>query len=257
MLMAIITLRAWYVSEYEPQGAIQTRPHDLRLAKNSLLKSGLRADFLDESHAVKESEWFQRYLNGEQIEFYIEGSGSYLISNIDLISHEIYFTKQDSLVYLEPTIFYSYQSLNPEPSNQIRSVIEAYLQKINANSRVKISLEQPQRITSEPIKLKSSQLTRLRRSLLFVADVSAIATLKVDGEFQQVPSPQVCVEVGYALQAKRLDQILLVQMDTDSQQDRVFPFDLPIFDRLCFRDQASLEQELPVAIAQQLERFKL
>jgi len=37
---------------------------------------------------------FQRYLEGEIVEFYIEGSGGYAISNIDLISHEIYFTKQ-------------------------------------------------------------------------------------------------------------------------------------------------------------------
>ncbi|MDX1978516.1 MAG: hypothetical protein SFT94_12660 [Pseudanabaenaceae cyanobacterium bins.68] len=255
--MAIITLRAWYVPEYEPQGAIQTRPHDLRLAKNSLLKSALRADFLDESQTVKDSEWFQRYLNGEQIEFYIEGSGSYLISNIDLISHEIYFTKQDSLVYLEPTIFYSYQSLNPESSDQIRTVITAYLEQFNQTARVKISLEQPQRTTTEPVKLKSSQMTRLRRSLLLIADVSAIATLKLDGEEQQIPSPQVCVEVGYALQAKRPDQILLVQMDGENPASRVFPFELPIFQRLNFKDEASLAQGLPKAIAQQLERFKL
>ena len=31
--------------------------------------------------------------------FYIEGSGGYTISNIDLVSHEIYFTKQDVMAH--------------------------------------------------------------------------------------------------------------------------------------------------------------
>ena len=91
--MAIIALKAWYLQQYEPIKELEKRPHDLRLSKNSLLKSGLRADFLDDSQDVKNSEWFGRYLEGEIVEFYIEGSGGYAISNIDLISHEIYFTK--------------------------------------------------------------------------------------------------------------------------------------------------------------------
>jgi hypothetical protein len=54
---------------------------------------------------VKNSAWFKRYLEGETVEFYIEGSGGYAISNIDLISHEIYFSKQDVMAQTEPTIF--------------------------------------------------------------------------------------------------------------------------------------------------------
>jgi len=50
------------------------------------------------------------YLEGEIVEFYIEGSGGYAISNIDLISHEIYFTKQAVMAQLEPTIFLCYQT---------------------------------------------------------------------------------------------------------------------------------------------------
>ncbi|MEO1148538.1 MAG: hypothetical protein AAFY26_23450, partial [Cyanobacteria bacterium J06638_22] len=73
--MAIIALKAWYLEEYEPIRELEKRPHDLRLSKNSLLKSALRADFLDDSDEVKESDWFQRYLDGETVEFYIEGSG--------------------------------------------------------------------------------------------------------------------------------------------------------------------------------------
>src|SRR4028119_576155 len=108
--MAIIALKAWYLQHYEPIKKLEKRPHDLRLSKNSLLKSGLRADFLEDSEQVKQSAWFQRYLEGEIVEFYIEGSGGYAISNIDLISHEIYFSKQAVMAQLEPVIFLSYQT---------------------------------------------------------------------------------------------------------------------------------------------------
>ena len=103
--MAIIALKAWYLEQYEPIQELEKRPQDLRLSKNSLLKSGLRADFLEDSKDVKGSNWFQRYLEGETVEFYIEGSGGYIISNIDLISHEIYFTKQEVMAQLDPVIF--------------------------------------------------------------------------------------------------------------------------------------------------------
>lgn len=103
--MATIALKAWYIEGYEPMREIEKRPHDLRLSKNRRLKTGWRADFLEESEEVKNSAWFKRYLEGETVEFYIEGSGGYAISNIDLISHEIYFSKQDVMGQTEPTIF--------------------------------------------------------------------------------------------------------------------------------------------------------
>jgi len=73
--MAIIALKAWYLDKYEPIREVVKRPHDLRLSRNSLLKSGLRADFLDDSLTIQGSVWFQRYLEGERVEFYLEGSG--------------------------------------------------------------------------------------------------------------------------------------------------------------------------------------
>jgi hypothetical protein len=255
--MAIITLRAWYIPEYEPLRSISQRPHDLRLAKNSLLKSALRADFLDESQVVKDSEWFQRYLGGESVEFYVEGSGSYVISNIDLISHEIYFTKQDHLSQLEPTIFLSYQNLKPTSSDLMRGALETAIAKINPKSRIQLTLEQSHRLAvDEPIKLKSALMSRLKRSLLFVADVTPVAEIMSNDILHLVPAPQVCVEVGYAIQAKRPEQILLVQVQEHSSQG-VFPFDLPIFQRLIVSDVKELTRQLPEAIALHLQRYNL
>ena len=71
--MAIIALKAWYLEQYEPIKQVIKRPCTLRLSRNSLLKTGLRADVLDDRLEVEVSEWFQQYLNGKTIEFYIQG----------------------------------------------------------------------------------------------------------------------------------------------------------------------------------------
>jgi hypothetical protein len=253
--MAIIPLKAWYVPEYEPLRSLTSRPHDLRLAKNSLLKSALRVDFLDEVQVVQESDWFQRYLAGETIEFYIEGSGSYIIANIDLISHEIYFTKREIMAHLDPTIFFSYQNQNPDSSHTIFESLEIAIADLNKKSRIPLNLEQAHRLTDEPIKLKSTLMSRLKRCMLFIADVTPVAIADTNPP-QLLLSPQVCVEVGYALQAKRLEQILLIQIQ-DREEDATFPFDLPIYQRMVAKDTKSLTKQLPAAIATHLQRFNL
>ena len=108
--MAIIALKAWYLAQYEPIKQVIKQPFTLRLSRNSLLKTGLRADFLDDRLEVEGSDWFELYLSGRTVEFYIQGSGTYIVSNIDLVSQEIYFTKVNSVSGLEPTIYYSPQT---------------------------------------------------------------------------------------------------------------------------------------------------
>jgi hypothetical protein len=254
--MAIISLKAWYVEEYEPIQQLQKRPHDLRLNKNSLLKSALRADFLDESEVVQEAAWFQRYLEGETVEFYIEGSGGYAIANIDLSSHEIYFTKQDVLAHLEPVIFFSYQQAFPESSDLLRDELNSILESLNKKSRVKLTLKESHRLSEGPVRLNSPATRSIRQSLLYIADGTTIAQLDQETPTQLIPSPQVCVETGYALQCKRPEQLLLAQMER-SQMNGHFPFDLPNDSRVLFKDKATLHKVLPKAIEQALQRFKL
>ncbi len=253
--MAIIALKAWYLREYEPARELEQRPHDLRLSKNSLLKSALRADFLEDSAEVKQSEWFQRYMEGEPVEFYIEGSGGYIISNIDLISHEMYFTKQEVMAHLEPIIFLSYQTEFAESSNLLRDELQEFLEKLNKRSRLPIALEESHRLTEGPARLSSTLMRKIRKSLLFIADGTPI--LHLDGTPPQlIPSPKVCVEMGYALQCKRAEQILLTQMDRPDLPGQ-FPFDLPSGSRLQFRTKPELRKLLPAMIETQLQRFNL
>ncbi|NER85103.1 MAG: hypothetical protein F6K42_37495, partial [Leptolyngbya sp. SIO1D8] len=175
--MAIIALKAWYLEQYEPARELEKRPQDLRLSRNSLLKAGLRADFLDDSEEVRQAAWFQRYLTGEVVEFYIEGSGTYAISNIDLLSHEIYFTKQESLVQLEPFIFFCYQTDYPESSDLLREGLQKLLEKVNRRSRLPLTLEESNRTGEGALRRNSPLMRKLRQSLIFIADGTSVAQL--------------------------------------------------------------------------------
>jgi len=254
--MAIIALKAWYLQQYEPIKELEKRPHDLRLSKNSLLKSGLRADFLDDSQDVKSSVWFGRYLEGETVEFYVEGSGGYAISNIDLISHEIYFTKLEVMAQLEPIIFLSYQSEYKTSSEALRNALSKTLESFNQRSRLPLTLEESRRPVGEPMRLSSTQMRKIRKSLLFVADGTSVARIEGEKTPLLIPSPNVCVEIGYALTTKRTEQILLVQMDRQDLPGQ-FPFDLPNYQQLLFQKPEELPQTLPSVLDTLLQRYNL
>ncbi len=254
--MAIIALKAWYLQQYEPIKELEKRPHDLRLSKNSLLKSGLRADFLDDSQDVKNSEWFGRYLEGDTIEFYIEGSGGYAISNIDLISHEIYFTKQEVMGQLEPIIFLSYQTEYNASSEALRNALSDTLETFNQRSRIPLTLEASRRPVGEPMRLNSTQMRKIRKSLLFIADGTPVARSEGENKSLAIPSPNVCVEIGYALTAKRTEQILLAKMERSDLPGQ-FPFDLPSYQQLLFQKPDELNRTLPSVLETLLQRFNL
>ncbi|HEY9892902.1 MAG TPA: hypothetical protein V6D37_14080 [Candidatus Sericytochromatia bacterium] len=254
--MAIIALKAWYLQHYEPLKELEKRPHDLRLSKNSLLKSGLRADFLDDSQDVKNSAWFGRYLEGEIIEFYVEGSGGYAIANIDLISHEIYFTKLEVMAQLEPVIFLSCQTEYNTSSEALRNALSQTLLTFNQRSRLPLTLQESRRPPGEPMRLNSTQMRKIRKSLLFIADGTPIARIEGESKALSIPSPNVCVEVGYALTAKRTEQILLARMERPDLLGQ-FPFDLPNYQQLSFQEANELERTLPTVLETLLQRFNL
>lgn len=254
--MAIIALKAWYLQKYEPVKELELRPHDLRLSKNSLLKSGLRADFLEDSEEVRSSAWFQSYLEGEVVEFYIEGSGGYTISNIDLISHEIYFTKQTVMALLEPTIFLSYQTEFAAANQALREELNNTLEILNKRSRLPLTLVESLRKSDSPVRLNRRMMQNIRKSLLFVADSTPITSIPGRETNSLIPNPNVCVEMGFAIQSKRTEQILLAQMERPDLEGQ-FPFDLPKLQSLQFKDGKELNKILPKVIETQLQRFNL
>lgn len=253
--MAIIALKAWYLDKYEPLQELQKRNHDLRLSKNSLLKSALRADFLEDSEEIKKSGWFQRYLDGEVVEFYIEGSGGYTIANIDISSHEIYFIKQTTIAQMEPTIFLCHQNEYADSSQILRESLNKVLENLNKRSRFPINLAESPRPGNSPVRLSSTATRKIRKCLLFIADGTPVA--QIEGKTAQIIlSPSVCVEIGYAITSKRSEQILIAQMSRP-ELSGIYPFELPSYQSLAFNDSAELDKALPQVIETQLQRFNL
>ena len=254
--MAIIALKAWYLEQYEPIATLEQRPPTLRLNRNSLMRSALRADFLDDSQAVRQTEWFGRYLTGEAVEFYIEGSGGYGVANIDLISHEIYFTKLEVLAQLEPIIYYCPQVEYPAGQEAIAGILPEIIQDLNKKSRLPLSLVTSPRLKKETTRLSGTQFRQIKKSLLFIADGTAIAQVSISDSKQLLPSPQVCLEMGFALQSKPSEQILLLKMErSDLHGD--YPFDLPSHQQLTCKSAPELEQSLPSVLESLLQKYNL
>ena len=254
--MAIIALRAWYIEQYEPIREVIKKPCDLRLSRNSLLKTGMRADFLNDRQKIETSLWFGCYLEGIKVEFYIEGSGFYVISNIDLVSQEIYFTKQESLSGLEPVIYYSPQTEYQIATDIITPILETTVAQLSARSRVPLTLEVASRPEKTPLRLSRNQLKNIRKSLLYIADATPIATIKQADQTNLVLSSNTCVEIGYAIETKDNGQILLLKQQRPDLSGKS-PFDVPDYKELIFKNKSELEKTLPGLIETLLQRFAI
>lgn len=254
--MAIIALKAWYLEQYEPIKQVIKQPHTLRLSRNSLLKTGLRADFLDDRLEVEGSDWFQLYLSGKAVEFYIQGSGTYIVSNIDLVSQEIYFTKSISISGLEPTIYYSPQSHCQTANQAITAVLEAIVVDLSERSRIPLSIAVTPRSPGSPLRLSNSQFRKISKSLLLIADVTPINSIPGEKQPELLIEPTVCVELGYGIQTKDNGQILLLQMERPDLPG-LAPFDMANYKQLSFTDEAQLAKSLPKLLKTLLQRYSL
>lgn len=253
--MAIIALKAWYLEQYEPIKETIQKPCTLRLSRNSLLKTGLRADFLDDRTEVEGSDWFQRYLEGKTVEFYIQGSGTYLVSNIDLVSQEIYFTKCNSISGLEPIIYYSPQNHDRAANDAITSTLNSIIDDLNERSRIPLSLEVTPQSSESPLRLSNSQFRKITKSLLLIADVTPISSIS-GKQPELLIDPNVCVELGYGIQDKDNGQILLLNRSRQDLQGKM-PFDMAGYKQLSFTDVEGLSKSLPKLIKTLLQRYNL
>ena len=99
-------------------------------------------------------------------------------------------------------------------------------------------------------------MRKIRRSLLFIADTTPIAASQQKETATVIPSPHVCVEIGYAIESKRTEQIVLARMER-TELSGESPFEWQSSQIIQFRDTKELAKTLPQAIENQLLRFKL
>ncbi len=254
--MAIIALKAWYLEQYEPIKKVIQKPYTLRLSRNSLLKTGLRVDFLDDRLEVEGSQWFQLYLAGKTVEFYIQGSGTYVVSNIDLVSQEIYFTKSSSTSGLDPVIYYSPQNHYQASNEAIISALQNIIDNFQERSRIPLSLEITPHTSESPLRLSNSQFRKITKSLLLIADVTPISSIPGEKQSQLLIDPNVCIELGYGIQHKDNGQILLLNMERPDLRGKM-PFDMAGYKQLSFTDAAQLAKSLPKLVKTLLQRYSL
>lgn len=257
--MAIIALRAWYLAQYEPIKQIIQQPFSLRLSRNSLLKTGLRADFLDDRLEVEGSDWFQLYLSGKTVEFYIQGSGTYVVSNIDLVSQEIYFTKCTSISGLEPTIYYSPQTHHQAANEAITATLNQIIVDVSKRSRIPLTLAVTPSTSDSPLRLSNSQFRKISKSLLLIADVTpvhSIPSVTKSDQPELLMDSRVCVELGYGIQTKDHGQILLLSQERPDLPGKT-PFDMAGYKQLSFTDGKELGKSLPKLIDTLLQRYSL
>jgi len=254
--VAIIALKAWYLKQYEPIKTLIKKPCTLRLSRNNLLKTGLRADFLDDRLEVEGSEWFQLYLEGRSIKFYIQGSGSYVVSNIDLVSQEIYLTKCTSISGLEPIIYYAPQSHNQVAYEGITNALEDIVANLSSKSRIPLTLEVTPRSSESPLRLSNSQFRKITKSLLLIADITPISSVSGANQSSLLIDSNVCIELGYGIQSKDNGQILLLNME-NRDLDGVMPFDMASYRQLSFKAPNQINKSLPKLINTLLQRYNL
>lgn len=254
--MAIIALKAWYLEQYEPIKKVIQKPCTLRLSRNSLLKTGLRADFLDDRLEVEGSDWFQLYLEGKTVEFYIQGSGSYLVSNIDLVSQEIYFTKCSSISGLEPIIYYSPQRYYQPAYEAITETLNSTIEQLAERSRIPLALEITPHSPESPLRLSNSQFRRISKSLLLIADVTPVGMIAGETQSSLLVDSNVSVELGYAIQGKDHGQILLLNMERPDLKGKL-PFDMVGYKQLSFNKADQIAKSLPQLINTLLQRYNL
>jgi hypothetical protein len=178
------------------------------------------------------------------------------VANIDLISHEIYFTKLEILAQLEPIIYYCPQVEYPAGQEAIAGILPDIIQTFNKKSRLPLKLVTSPRLQKETTRLSGNQLRQIKKSLLFIADGTAIAQVSIGDSQQLLPSPQVCLEMGFALQSKPSEQILLLKMErSDLEGD--YPFDLPSHQLLTCQTPLELEKSLPSVLEALLQKYNL
>ena len=110
------------------------------------------------------------------------------------------------MAQLEPTIFLCHQIEYAASSEALREELQKSLEILNGRSRLPLTLVESHRPSDSPVRLNRTMMQKIRKSLLFVADTTPIAHIERQKTAQLVPSPNVCIELGYALQSSALNK---------------------------------------------------
>jgi hypothetical protein len=127
-----------------------------------------------------------------------------------------------------PTIFYSWQSDHPATRSFVRAALGLAADRADARVEDSIRVDSGTQGIAGTAAIADSIFKKIDDAAVFVADVTFIGTSekKSDhGDLKRLPSPNVLVELGYAIARLGWERIILV-MNIEFGPAELLPFDL-------------------------------
>jgi hypothetical protein len=266
------TIKCWHVTDAVSDPAIIERDAPtLRIFKKSILKTGYRAFADGDRGEIESHPWYLDFLLGDEVRFYIDGTGFYKLVNCDLADNELYFERLNLPVGHKPWIFYSWQSDHNPSRSHIRDALTAAISHINDNlgPRQQLELVEATRPEDGADDIVKAIKSNLDRCLFAVFDITNVATVPaksaVPGEETDQtdpndkakchPNANVVFELSYAMAHKKPAQVLLLkQKRTELGEDKV-PFDFEHLKRLNYDKPATLKKDIQGVLTGFLQRI--
>jgi len=257
--MNLIKVKCWYLrNSYFDITQLDKDSPNLLLVKKSILKNGYRAFFLNDKNEIENSDWYQQFLLGSVPYFYIEGSGLYILSNIDIAESELYFERNNKSISYKPWIFFSWQSDFSSSRNDIKDAIKYCAEEINKLNPInKIEIVESTRPEDGAKDILKAILDNINKSLLSIFDISNVSQVLQNNDKSQksYPNANVVFELSYALSKKPVDQIIIIKKKRNDIDDNV-PFDFRQNRFLIYEEKNVLKKELLSIIKNYFERIK-
>lgn len=249
-------VKCWHVTEavIEPE-AVKTVVPSFTVIKKSILKNGYRGYAIEDREIIEAQDWYTPFLLGEEVRFYLDGSGVYRLANCDLTDNELYFERLHIPIGYKPWIFYSWQSDHNPSRTKIGDALKKAVKHINENLEPRQPLEIVESTREEDgaEDIVASIKKNLDRCLMAIFDITNVASVGGDNG-KQYPNANVVFEMSYALARKRPDQILLLKQGRDDLQPDDVPFDFTQNRRIVVGDPSKLSKEVQKALIDYLRR---
>lgn len=253
----------------DPDSVNQTDP-SFSIIKKSILKNGYRGFAIEERGTLESQDWYKSFLLGDEVRFYLDGSGIYRLANCDLTENELYFERLNVPLGYQPWIFYSWQSDHNPSRTKIRKALEEAVDHINSNRSPLRPLEIVEATRKEDgaADIVQSIKKNIDRCMFAVFDVTNVSQVlskpakkgsaqkptDPDTKAKCYPNANVVFELGYALTKKNDNEILLLKHNraNDLSNDAT-PFDFEHHKRLDFGQPAPLKAEIQAILISYLK----
>ena len=242
-------VRCWHVVEavIEPE-EVQKTPQSFSLIKKSILKNGYRGYAIEDRDVIEAQDWYEPFILGEEVRFYLDGSGVYRLANCDLTDNELYFERLLVPIGYKPWIFYSWQSDHKKSRDKIGDALKKAVEHINKNlgPRQQLEIVESTREEDGAEDIGTAIKRNLDRCLFAVFDITNVSTVGSENG-KHYPNANVVFEMSYALAKKRHDQVLLLKQERPELNPDEVPFD--------FRQNRRAKVSEPAKLATGLQKI--